>query len=94
MLKRSTTVLELEPPQADVTRLHKRHNYGREPLLVFMSDREVPPPNNVSEHPLWLSTGFRKVTNAFCGESGVELYGGLQTVAAVLLAAACAPTPE
>ena len=54
----------------------------REQSLVFMSDREVPTTNNVSEQALRLSVVFRKVTNGFGVEWSAELYGGVRTVVA------------
>ena len=49
---------------------------------MFMSDREVPTTNNVSEQALRLSVVFRKVTNDFGVEWSAELYGGVRTVVA------------
>ena len=49
---------------------------------MFMSDREVPTTNNVSEQALRISAVFRKVTNGFRVEWGAELYGGARTVVA------------
>ena len=82
LLKRLAAVLELEPTQADGIRLRKRYLKVREQLLVFMSDREVPTTNNVSEQALRMSAVFRKVTNGFRVEWGAELYGGVRTVVA------------
>ena len=82
LLKRLATVLELEPTQADGIRLHKRYTKVQAQLLVFMSDREVPTTNNVSEQALRMSAVFRKVTNGFRVEWGAELYGGVRTVVA------------
>lgn len=82
LLKRLAAVLELEPTQADGIRLRKRYLKVQEQLLVFMSDREVPTTNNVSEQALRMSAVFRKVTNGFRVEWGAELYGGVRTVVA------------
>ena len=82
LLKRLAAVLELEPTQADGIRLRKRYLKVREQLLVFMSDREVPTTNNVSEQALRMSAVFRKVTNGFRVEWGAELHGGVRTVVA------------
>ena len=69
----------------------------QESLPVFMSERDVPTTNNVSEQALRLSTVFRKVTNGFRAAWGAELYGGVRTVVATgrrqglsALAALCA----
>ena len=82
LLKRLAAVLEPEPTQADGIRLRKRYLKVREQLLVFMSDREVPTTNNVSEQALCMSAVFRKVTNGFRVEWGAELHGGVRTVVA------------
>ena len=82
LLKRLAAVLELEPTQADGIRLRKRYLKVQEQLLVFMSDREVPTTNNVSEQALRMSAVFRKVTNGFRVEWGAELYGGVRMVVA------------
>ena len=82
LLKRLAAVLELGSAQVDGIQLRKRYLKVREQLLVFMSDREVPTTNNVSEQALRMSAVFRKVTNGFRVEWGAELYGGVRTVAA------------
>ena len=79
MLRRLDALLELEPTQADGLRLRKRYRKVREQLLVFLSEREVPPTNNVSERALRPSTIFRKVTNGFRAEWGAELYGAVRS---------------
>ena len=81
--KRLAAVRELEPTQADGTRLRKLYVKVLQQLLVFMSDREVPTTNNVSEQALRLSAVFRKVTNGSRVEWGAELYGGVRTVVAM-----------
>ena len=82
LLKRLAAVLELDSTQVDGIRVRKRCLNVREQLLVFMSDREVPTTNNVSERALRMSAVFRKVTNAFRVEWFMELYGGVRTVVA------------
>ena len=79
MLRRLDALLELEPTQADGLRLRQRYRKVREQLLVFLSEREVPPTNNVSERALRPSTIFRKVTNGFRAEWGAELYGAVRS---------------
>ena len=76
LLKRLAAVLEPEPTQADGIRLRKRYLKVREQLLVFMSDREVPTTNNVSEQASRMSAVFCKVTNVFQAAWGAEFYGG------------------
>ena len=46
---------------------------------MFLSEREVPPTNNVSERALRPSTIFRKVTNGFRAEWGAELCGAVRS---------------
>lgn len=77
-------VLDLELTPADGVRLYKRCKWARKQLLVFMSDREVPPPNNVLEQALRLSTVLHKVTNGFRVEWGAELPGSVPSVQVTL----------
>ena len=70
---------QLEPTQADGLWLRQRYRKVRKQLLVFLSEREVPPTNNVSERALRPSTIFRKVTNGFRAEWGAELYGAVRS---------------
>jgi transposase len=53
-------------------KLHKRMLANRAHLFVFMSNRAVPPTNNISERHLRPSVIFRKVTNGFRCEWGAE----------------------
>ena len=68
-------MLELELTQADRIQLRKQS-------LVFMSDREVPTTNNVSEQVLRMGAVFRKVTNGSRVKWGAESYGGARMVVA------------
>ncbi len=52
----------------------------RSSLFVFVTDRDVPATNNVSEHALWPSVVFRKVTNGFRAEWGAETYDACRSV--------------
>ncbi len=52
----------------------------REHLFVFMSHRDVPPTNNISEQSLRPSVIFRKVTNGFRCEWGAETYAAFRSV--------------
>jgi transposase len=61
-------------------RLHKRMLANRGYLFVFMTNREVPYTNNVSERHLRPSVIFRKVTNGFRCEWGAETYAAFRSV--------------
>jgi len=53
---------------------------NRAHLLVFMTNRDVPYTNNVSERHLRPSVIFRKVTNGFRCEWGAETYAAFRSV--------------
>ena len=53
----------------------------RQHLFVFVTDRNVPPTNNISERDLRPSVIFRKVTSGFRTEWGSETYAAFQTIA-------------
>jgi transposase len=61
-------------------KLHKRMLANRAHLFVFMTNRAVPPTNNVSERHLRPSVIFRKVTNGFRCEWGAETYAAFRSV--------------
>lgn len=61
-------------------RLHKRMRLNRAHLFVFMTRRDVPYTNNVSERHLRPSVIFRKVTNGFRCEWGAETYAAFRSV--------------
>jgi transposase len=61
-------------------RLHKRILANRAHLFVFMSNRAVPPTNNIDERDLRPSVIFRKVTNGFCCGWGAETYTAFRSV--------------
>ena len=61
-------------------RLRKRMLANRAHLLVFMTNRDVPYTNNVSERHLRPSVIFRKVTNGFRCEWGAETYAAFRSV--------------
>ena len=52
----------------------------RQNLLVFISNRAVPPTNNGSEQALRPCVVFRKVTNGFRSEWGATLYADVRSV--------------
>src|SRR6185312_13234299 len=53
---------------------------NRAHLLVFITNRDVPYTNNVSERNLRPSVIFRKVTNGFRCEWGAETYAAFRSV--------------
>ena len=61
-------------------KLHKRMLANRAHLFVFMSNRAVPPTNNISERHLRPSVIFRKVTNGFRCEWGAQTYAAFRSV--------------
>jgi transposase len=61
-------------------KLRKRMAANRAHLFVFMTNRDVPYTNNVSERQLRPSVIFRKVTNGFRCEWGSETYAAFRSV--------------
>jgi transposase len=61
-------------------KLHKRMLANRGHLFVFVTRRDVPYTNNVSERHLRPSVIFRKVTNGFRCEWGAETYAAFRSV--------------
>ncbi len=69
------------PRQGDAAeKLRRRIARDREHLFVFVTDRRVPPTNNVSERALRPSVIFRKVTNGFRSEWGAHTYAAFRSV--------------
>ena len=61
-------------------KLRKRIAANRAHLFVFITNRDVPATNNVSERHLRPSVIFRKVTNGFRCEWGAETYAAFRSV--------------
>jgi len=61
-------------------KLRRRIGRCRKHLSVFVTDRDVPPTNNVSERALRPSVVFRKVTNGFRAEWGAQTYAAFRSV--------------
>ena len=61
-------------------KLRKRIAANRAHLFVFITNRDVPYTNNVSERNLRPSVIFRKVTNGFRCEWGAETYAAFRSV--------------
>jgi len=62
-------------------KLRKRIAANRAHLFVFVTNRDVPATNNVSERNLRPSVIFRKVTNGFRSEWGAQTYAAFRSVA-------------
>ena len=67
-------------------KLHKRMLANRGHLFVFLTNRDVPATNNVSERHLRPSVIFRKVTNGFRCEWGAETYAAFRSVVSTVKA--------
>ena len=61
-------------------RLRRRIARDRGHLFVFITERDVPATNNVSERALRPSVIFRKVTNGFRSEWGAHTYAAFRSV--------------
>ena len=61
-------------------KLRKRMLANRAHLFVFITNRDVPYTNNVSERHLRPSVIFRKVTNGFRCEWGAETYAAFRSL--------------
>jgi len=61
-------------------KLRKRMAANRAHLFVFVTNRDVPYTNNVSERHLRPSVIFRKVTNGFRCEWGAETHAAFRSV--------------
>ena len=61
-------------------KLRKRIAANRAHLFVFVTNRDVPYTNNISERNLRPSVIFRKVTNGFRCEWGAETYAAFRSV--------------
>ena len=61
-------------------KLRKRIAANRAHLFVFITNRDVPYTNNISERHLRPSVVFRKVTNGFRSDWGAETYAAFRSV--------------
>lgn len=60
--------------------LQRQIKAWRSKFFVFLTDRRVPPTNNVSEREIRPSVVFRKVTNGFRSEWGAQIHAGYRSV--------------
>ena len=102
-------ILALTPVHPAGVKWKKTIEKLRPNLLVFMSNRDVPPTNNESERSLRPCATFRKITNGFRSQWGAKQYadiravietsrrrsiGALQAIRNVLAAPAGLPSPK
>ena len=78
--RRLDRVLALPRCGTPADRLRRRVARNRGHLFVFVTDRDVPATNNVSERALRPSVVFRKVTNGFRSEWGEDTYAAFHSV--------------
>lgn len=60
--------------------LNKQIKAWRTNFFVFLTDREVPATNNISEREIRPSVAFRKVTNGFRSDWGAQIHAGYRSV--------------
>ena len=78
--RRLGCLLAVEPDTEAGLKLRRGIEKCRDKLFVFVTRRDVPPTNNVSERRLRPSVIFRKVTNGFRCEWGAETYAAFRSV--------------
>lgn len=78
--RRLDRIMALQPTGKPGQRLRKRIGRHRTSLFVFVTRRDVPSTNNVSERALRPSVVFRKVTNGFRSRRGAETYAAVRSV--------------
>jgi transposase len=78
--RRLDRIIAMVPTGRAGHKLRKRILANRAHLFVFMTRRDVPATNNVSERHLRPSVIFRKVTNGFRCEWGAETYAAFRSV--------------
>jgi transposase len=60
--------------------LNKQIKAWRTKFFVFLTDRDVPATNNISEREIRPSVVFRKVTNGFRSDWGAQIHAGYRSV--------------
>ncbi len=73
-------ILALTPVHPAGVKWKKTIEKLRPNLLVFMSNRAVPPTNNESERSLRPCATYRKITNGFRSQWGAKQYADIRTV--------------
>jgi len=78
--RRLGRLLAIEPDTVQGRKLRRGIGRCRDKLFVFVTRRDVPPTNNVSERRLRPSVIFRKVTNGFRSAWGAKAYSAICSV--------------
>jgi len=78
--RRLDRIMAAVPSGEPGRKLRKRIAANRAHLFVFVTNRQVPFTNNVSERHLRPSVIFRKVTNGFRCEWGAETYAAFRSI--------------
>jgi transposase len=84
--RRLTRIMAIEPIGEVGAKLRRSIGTVRQHLFVFVTNRAVPPTNNISERHLRPSVIFRKVTNGFRCEWGAETYAAFRSVVSTVKA--------
>jgi len=79
---RLTRLLALEPESEEGGKLRRAMEKARDKLFVFVTRRDVPPTNNISERLLRMAVIFRKVTGGFRSDWGARVYADILSVMA------------
>jgi len=80
--RRRDRLLALEPDSAAGRKLLRGVEKAKDKLFVFVTRRDVPATNNVSERHLRPSVIFRKVTNGFRSAWGAVVYADICSIVA------------
>ena len=78
--RRLDRLLAIEPDAEAGRKLKRAIEKCRDKLFVFVTRRDVPPTNNISERRLRPSVIFRKVTNGFRSAWGAQVYAAICSV--------------
>jgi transposase len=78
--RRLARLLAIEPDTEAGHRLRRGIEKCKDKLFVFVTRRDVPPTNNISERRLRPSVIFRKVTNGFRSAWGAQAYAAICSV--------------
>ena len=78
--RRLTRLLAIEPDTEAGHKFKRGIEKCKDKLFVFVTRRDVPPTNNISERRLRSSVIFRKVTNGFRSAWGAQIYAAICSV--------------
>jgi transposase len=78
--RRLERLLAIEPDTEAGCKLRRGIDKCRDKLFVFVTRRDAPPTNNISERRLRPSVIFRKVTNGFRSAWGAQAYAAICSV--------------